>query len=229
MTIARNGQARTVGSPTDYGEDALGCSPANFRRQPNTQAVEGQEATAVKDFAGSVSRRHIGNLNRPSVVVAELFEDDKSQGSPRSSVPQASRFYTVYRAGLVRLAGSSSDPAEPTTRPSLQLPSLAPSQDAKGYLSGDMTRIATGIEGIIRNVAQLTGADVEDISVTTRRFRGARHPEVKFTIHSHMNPAQAFAFWDAIGVRIDDWSSRLPARARRILNEQAAISVEWVE
>lgn len=206
MTIVRNEHARTAGSSTDHGEDTPVSSPANFPRQPNTQAVEGQEATAVRYFAGLVSYGQI--------------EDDTSQAPTQSS---------VSRSWLVQLTGTSSGPAEPTTRPSFRLPSLAPSQEAKGYLSGDMTRIATGIEGIIRNVAQLTGADIEDISVTTRRFRGARHPEVKFTIHSHMNPAQAFAFWDAIGVRIDDWSSRLPVRARRILNEQAAISVEWVE
>lgn len=206
MTIVRNEHARTAGSPTDHGEATPVSSPANFPRQPNTQAVEGQEATAVRYFAGLVSYGPI--------------EDDTSQ-APRQS--------SVSRSRLVQLTGTSSGPAEPTTRPSFRLPSLAPTQEAKAYLSGDMTRIATGIEGIVRNVAQLAGADVKAISVTTRRFRGAKHRQVKFTIHSDMNPVQALAFWDAIGVRIDDWSSRLTVRTRRILNEETAISVEWVE
>ena len=44
-----------------------------------------------------------------------------------------------------------------------------------------------------------------------------------------MNSEQAFALWDALGSRINEWTGRLTGMRRRILEDMTAISVEWIE
>jgi hypothetical protein len=108
------------------------------------------------------------------------------------------------------------------------LASLRPQQNAKTYLNGDRLRIAYGIEGIVRDLSLTQGVDISSVYITTRRFP-EKQVELKFTISTNMNSEQAFAFWDALGDRIDSWSHRLPTRIRRLLDERTAISVEWTD
>ncbi|MCH8869263.1 MAG: hypothetical protein IIC85_06095 [Chloroflexi bacterium] len=77
--------------------------------------------------------------------------------------------------------------------------------------------------------AMESGVKLNRIDVEIRRFREDRGHEMKFKISTELNSEQAFAFWDALGTRLEEWSGRLSGLARRLIDEDTAISVNWVE
>ena len=180
--------------------------------------MSGQRVQATYSSVGQNVVALVGDVDvaRPSqsMDVATPSRAEPGVMGSRALLPQASTVGEEYQLSTSRIRS---------------LPTLLPDQSAKPYIAGDMIRIADGIQGLIRYASQMTGANVSYVRVSTRRFRGSKHPEVKFTVYTRMNANQAFAFWDAVETLVEDWSQRLSQRARRILDESTAISVEWIE
>lgn len=107
------------------------------------------------------------------------------------------------------------------------LPTLTFDRDVRPFLVGDMRTLANGVEGLIRNAVQRSHVQASSVVVTAHTYRNRRGIELKFTVFTRQNPDQAFALWDAIGLNVEHWRTRLPPRALRLLDEQITISVEW--
>ena len=114
-------------------------------------------------------------------------------------------------------------------RPKGVLPAIKPNQEARQHIAGPMAKIASGLQSLIWATAMESGVKLNRIDVEIRRFREDRGHEMKFKISTELNSEQAFAFWDALGTRLEEWSGRLSGLARRLIDEDTAISVNWVE
>lgn len=127
------------------------------------------------------------------------------------------------------LATTTTEPNAERISKSYRLPSIHAEHGVRSYFVGDMAIVVRGVEGLVRESALIIGARVSSIDATTRRWHDSRGTQIKFTIRTDMNSSQALAFWDALEMRISEWSSRLPPLANRLLEEGTAISVEWIE
>lgn len=107
------------------------------------------------------------------------------------------------------------------------LPRIKVERAAHSYLVGDMAHIMEGIQAIVYSHAMLSRVTIRSLSVTTRHFRDPHKVELKFTVQTENNMEQSLAFWEAIGVRLYDWGTRLRPKAKRLLEEDIGVSVEW--
>ena len=107
------------------------------------------------------------------------------------------------------------------------------SSEVQQYLNDDVRVLVDGIQAIAVSAAKEFQIDIDRIQVQLRYPRKDRHrnPILGVTIKTPrtVNPNQALALWDSIGLRIDRWRNRMGPSLRRLIDEKIFVSVEWYE
>ena len=143
---------------------------------------------------------------------------------------------TILRAPQVEQQSGTAGLGEPRAERARQVTRsivLHVSQDARPRLVGDIGVLIQGLQGIVSTASNASQVPIARVDVGLRYLRKDRrrnpHVWMQVTTPPSVNPNQALALWDAIGLGIDRWTPRLASRARRLLQEQVSVSVDWVE
>ncbi|MBI4287707.1 MAG: hypothetical protein HY671_04660 [Chloroflexi bacterium] len=94
-------------------------------------------------------------------------------------------------------------------------------------LRGHMQELYEGLTAIVVTNAFSSGISIKQIRLYLYRDPEENTREIVYEITVLGNPAQAFAYWDTIGLHIDKWRDGLSSDLKGKLVTQWSVRVRW--
>ncbi|MDO8635761.1 MAG: hypothetical protein Q7R34_05875 [Dehalococcoidia bacterium] len=100
-------------------------------------------------------------------------------------------------------------------------------RNIRSFLTKDMLKLYESLLAITMTKAYSSGLHINDIKLYMAKDPEENTSVIVFGVFVKANPAQAIAYWNAIGASIDMWRQRLTEYLKELLITRWSIQVRW--